>query len=310
MSEYCLGIDLGGTTTKLGLFRKSGKLIEKWVIPTDSTDNGMHILLDITESINNKLDILGINQKELAGVGIGIPGPVKGGIVTTCVNLGWVNRDVKAELNNLLKLPIEVGNDANVAALGEMWQGSGKGSHNLVMITLGTGVGSGIVIDEKIVSGFFGAAGEIGHMPILHEETTYCACGKQGCLEQVSSATGIVNEMKKKLECTSNLSVLKNIDSLTAKDIFDAARSGDIMASQVIENAGYWLGTALASITSVLDPDVYVIGGGLSNAGDFFVDKVSKYYRQKVLHVCKKTMIKKAELGNDAGIYGAARMVL
>jgi len=314
MAEYCIGIDIGATSIKMGLFETSGKLLNKWEIDTNKEDNGRYILSEIVSSLNHQLglqDELKIEHSNIKGIGIGIPGPVTGdGNVSASVNLGWVNVSVKDQLKQLIDIPVKVGNDANVATLGEMWQGSGKGYKNLVMITLGTGVGGGVVIDEKIVSGFYGAAGEFGHMPIIYDEVVRCNCGKCGCLEQAASATGIINEAKKRIERKDIKSILDKVENLTAYDIFEAAKAGDELANQVIDRAAKYLGIAMASITGVIDPEVFIIGGGVSGAGQILLDLVKKHYMENVLFLSKDTQIKLAALKNDAGIYGAARMVL
>lgn len=310
-ADYCIGIDLGGTSIKMGLFEISGKLLDKWNIDTNKAENGKNILSDIISSLNLQLCKLKIEPSKIKGIGIGIPGPVTGdGFVPVSVNLGWVNVPVKEQLKLLTDIPVKVGNDAKVAALGEMWQGSGKGYKNLVMITLGTGIGGGVIIDEKIVPGFYGAAGEIGHMPINQDELESCNCGKKGCLEQEASATGIVREAKKLLERATFKSLLDNEKNLTAYKVFEAAKAGDLLANQVIERAAKYLGIAMACITGVIDPDVFILGGGVSEAGQILLDQVKKYYKENVLFLSKETQIKLAALKNDAGIYGAARMVL
>lgn len=316
MGKYCIGVDLGGTSTKMGLFTEAGKLITKWSISTEKSDHGSHILSDINASINNKISQSDIDKSDVIGIGIGVPGPVTAeGTVTVCVNLGWTNVPVAKDLSSMSGLKVRVENDANIAALGEMWQGSAKGYKSLVLITLGTGIGGGVIIEGKIVSGLYGAAGEFGHMPIVPDITEVCGCGRRGCLEQVSSATGIVKEAKRlladtRMQSSDIPSILYKLDNITARDVLEAAKVGDTLALQVTERAGHYLGKAMASITSVIDPQVYIIGGGLSGAGDFLIDLIKRHYEGNVLYVSKGTEIKLAYLGNDAGIYGAAYMVI
>lgn len=311
MIKYCVGIDLGGTTTKIGIFKMDGNNIKKWQIPTNTRDEGHYILSDIIKSLKEHLHDLQIDQTEIKGIGMGIPGIVlEHGYVSAAVNLGWKNKKVTEELKQLINLPVSIINDANAAALGEMWMGSGKGYHNLVMITLGTGIGGGVVIDGKIVTGLFGAAGEIGHMPIVYDESLTCNCGRIGCLEQVASATGIVNEAKRMLKSTNVESSLKNSVEINAKMVCEAALAGDFVGIQVMERVGKFLGLAMASITSILDPEVFIIGGGVSKAGQFLLDMIRTHYQQQVLYLSKNTKIKLASLGNDAGIYGAAKVNL
>ena len=207
-------------------------------------------------------------------------------------------------------IPVEVGNDANVAALGEQWHGGGKGFKNVVMVTLGTGVGGGIIIGGRILAGSHGAGGEIGHIQMRKNETAVCGCGKKGCLEQYASATGIVRMSKLLLEKDKRESSLRSLAEITSKDIFDAAKTGDALSLKLVDTLGEMLGTALAHITAVVDPDVIVIGGGVSKAGQILIDAIEKHYRPTAFHACRNTQFKLAVLGNDAGMYGAVRMIL
>lgn len=313
MYRYCLGIDLGGTSIKFGLFEKNGSLIEKWQIPTNKSDSGTHILKDIAGSITERLTNRNIDMEEIIGIGLGIPGPVIGnGFVSLCANLGWVNIDVTEELQKLFPIPVKfcVANDANAALMGEMWQGSGKDHQNLVMITIGTGIGGGVIINRRLVPGLFGAAGEFGHMPIIPEEERTCGCGRKGCLEQASSASGILAEAVRLLKEEDMSSSLRTIEDLRPHHVIQAAKAGDQLSDQVMNRAARYLGIAMACITGVLDPEVFIIGGGVSEAGPYLIDLISTYYRQNVLYLSKNTEIKQATLGNEAGIYGAASLVL
>lgn len=304
------GVDLGGTTVKMGLFEEEKGLLEKWEIVTRTEDNGSHILDDIAASITEKMQENTLNREDILGVGIGVPGPVdKDGVVFCCVNLGWENYPVEKELEKRLGMPVKAGNDANVAALGEMWQGGGRGCRNVVMVTLGTGVGGGIILDGEIWPGNHGAAGEIGHMSVVYDETEVCNCGKKGCLEQVASATGIVKEAKKILAASDQPSVLRSLEAITAKDVFDAAKEGDKLAAAVTEKLGEYLGIALSHVACVVDPEIFVIGGGVSRAGEVLIQLVQKYYREKAFSGIKDIRFALAQLGNDAGIYGAARLI-
>ncbi len=311
MSKLCFGVDLGGTTVKMGLFTVEGSLLEDWEIPTRKEEKGAYILDDIAASINGKIKDNVIDAEDVAGIGIGVPGPVTpSGVVKGCVNIGWGDTPVEETLKDKTGFEVKAGNDANVAALGEQWQGGGKGNSSLVMVTLGTGVGGGIVIDGRIVTGSHGAAGEIGHMSVVYDETATCNCGKKGCLEQVASATGIVKEAKRFLEAEDAPSSLRAINGFSAKDVFDEAKKGDVIALKTVDRLGEYLGLALGHIACVVDPDVFIIGGGVSKAGDFLIDAIKKHYVEKTYPQCRKTPIKLATLGNSAGIYGAARLVL
>ncbi len=316
MKSYGFGVDVGGTTIKMGFFQTTGELLDKWEIPTRTEEGGVYILQDVADAVKDKLEEKGITAEDVQGIGIGVPGPVNAqGVVNGCVNLGWGVVDVRAQMEALSGLPVRVGNDANVAALGEMWQGGGRGCENVLMVTLGTGVGGGVIVDGHMVAGAHGAGGEIGHMTVDPEETAACNCGRCGCLEQYASATGIVRLAKKYLEnntsgfaadCSSTLSA---IPELTAKEVFDAAKAGDRAALEIVDQVTGILGRALANIAVVADPQVIVLGGGVSKAGAILIDSVQKYFTKSAFRACKDTRITLAELGNDAGIYGAMRMV-
>lgn len=311
MRKYGIGVDIGGTTCKLGIFETNGSLIEKWEIPTNVEEKGSHILDDLSNAIKEKLLSKNIMWSDIEGVGLGIPGPVtQDGIVHKCVNLGWGVVHIQEEMQNKLNLPVKAGNDANLAALGEMWQGSGKGYKNLIMVTLGTGVGAGIIYDGKIISGTQGAAGEIGHIKVKNNETISCGCGKKGCLEQYASATGIVNRAYSQLKINDQVTSLRELKEITAKDIFDAAKKGDKVACNLIEELGELLGTTLANVSCVLNPEIILLGGGLSKAGDILVGITQKHFLKKAFHICENTKFSLATLGNDAGIYGGVCYIL
>ncbi len=311
-AKYAFGIDVGGTTVKCGLFDAEGELLEKWEIPTRTEDNGRSILPDIAQTIKDKAAEKKISKEEVLGVGIDVPGPVlEGGVVNICVNLGWGVVNVKDDLSEMLGgVRVEVGNDANVAALGEYWKGGGQGFSSMVIVTLGTGVGGGIIIDGKILSGFHGAGAEIGHMTVNYDEADVCNCGRKGCLEQYASATGITRMAHRRLAKNRKKTVLENNDELSAKKVFDAAKDGDAVALEVVDDFGRILGRALANLAVVVDPEVYVIGGGVSKAGQIVLDAIEKYYKDAAFHSCKTTPFRTAKLGNDAGMYGAVKLLL
>ena len=308
MEKRCFGVDIGGTTVKMGLFTVDGKVTDKWEIPTRKEENGKYILEDIAKSVKERMQRDTLTLEDIAGLGIGVPGPVKeDGTVLKCANLGWGVFNVADTVRELTGIEnVKVGNDANVAALGEMWQGGGKGYNNLVMVTLGTGVGGGVILGGKILTGSNGAGGEIGHIRVNYEEKDVCGCGKTGCLEQYASATGVVRLALEKKEKKTTLVA----DDLSAKAVFDAAKAGDELAMDIVEKFGFYLGMALAHISQVIDPEVFVIGGGVARAGQIIIDEVSKNYEENVMFALKNKAFKMAELGNDAGIYGSARMVL
>lgn len=310
MKKYSYGIDVGGTTVKCGLFTVEGELLEKWEIKTRLEENGSNILSDIAAAINQKTIEKQISKDDIAGVGIGIPGPVdENGEVPFAVNLHWGHVYIERDLAELTGLPVKAANDANVAALGELWQGGGSGYHSMILVTLGTGVGGGIIINDKIVAGSHGAGGEIGHAHVDDSIEESCNCGNHGCLEQVASATGIVRLAREALAGTDAPSKMR-IDNLTAKDVWDAVKEGDTLAIQVAERFGNYLGKTLAVLSTVTDPQIIVIGGGVSKAGQVLLDYVTEPFRKYAFPAIRGTEFSLATLGNDAGIYGAARMVL
>ncbi len=310
MIRYCFGADVGGTTVKLGLFDVEGTVLDKWEIPTHIENGGSKILPEVAASILAKIEEKGLKKEEVAGVGVGVPGPVDTeGVIPHTANLNWGRKEVARELSEATGLFCKVGNDANVAALGEMWQGGAKGHKGVLMITLGTGVGGGIVVDGKILSGAHGAGGEIGHLHVNDDEEECCGCGNKGCLEQYGSATGIVRIAKQVLAETEEATVLRDSE-VTAKAVFDAVKAGDPAAKEVAERVGKYLGTACAVMTAVLDPEVIVFGGGVSRAGETLLEYVRKNYKPRAYKATRETEFALASLGNDAGIYGCAKLVL
>lgn len=310
MKKYCFGVDIGGTTVKIGLFDTEGTILEKWEIPTRTENAGSQILPDVAASLQAKLEEKGISKDEVAGVGVGVPGPVdKDGIIHEAVNLGWGVFSIRDTLQELCGLPVRAGNDANVAALGEMWKGGGQGYRNLVLVTLGTGVGGGIIINGEMLSGATGAGGEIGHIHIQDGEPDACGCGNHGCLEQYASATGIVRLANRKLGATKEDSVLR-YKNISAKSVFDAVKAGDKVAIEIAEEFGAYLGKGLAAIAGVVNPEAFVIGGGVSKAGDVLFTYIEENYRKNVFHGSRSAKFELATLGNDAGICGAAKLIL
>ena len=314
MKEYAFGIDLGGTTAKIGLFTTSGALLEKWEVATDTSHAGERILENLAAAVLGKMKEQSIQPEQVEGVGIGVPGPVLDSSIVpiVCANLGgWGERNVSAQLSGLLDgLKVLVGNDANVAALGEIWMGAAKGAKNAVMVTLGTGVGGGVVVNGKVIDGVHGAGGEIGHITVNRHETAVCGCGKRGCLEQYSSATGVVRCMKKLLDENPDTPCVLRGTEFAAKDVFDAARNGDALAAREVDEMSDTLGMALANIASTVDPEAFLVGGGVARAGDVLFAPLNKHFQEYAFKSCRETPIKQASLGNDAGIYGAVRLIV
>lgn len=310
MSRFVFGVDIGGTSVKLGLFDELGTVIDKWEIPTRTDDSGSHILPDIAESIQSKMKEKKIEKDQIAGVGVGAPGPIDNeGVVHCAVNLGWGTFSIRDTLSSLLELPVMAGNDANVAALGEMWKGGGLGSRDMIMVTLGTGVGGGIIINGRMLTGSTGAGGEIGHVHVEDNETQACNCGNYGCLEQYSSATGITRLANKLLE-ESNRDSLLRTGEVSAKAVFDAVKEKDALAIEVAKQFGKYLGDCLANVSGVVNPEVIVLGGGVSKAGEILIDFIKPNFDKNVFHGSRNVKFTLATLGNDAGIYGAAKLVL
>ncbi len=310
MSKYVFGVDVGGTTVKMGYFDMEGNVIDKWEIPTRTENNGENILPDIAASINAKIADANIDKADIAGVGIGVPGPVKAdGTVLVAVNLGWGEKNPNEELGALIGVPVKTANDANVAALGEMWRGGGQGYEDVVAVTLGTGVGGGVIIGGKVVAGSNGAGGEIGHIHLEDNETDECGCGGHGCLEQYASATGVVRIANKKLNESDKPSTLRDI-TVTAKDVWDAVKAGDELAIDVANVYGEYLGKGLAAVANVVNPQIFVIGGGVSKAGNVLIEYMEPHFMKYAFPGAKNAKFVLAKLGNDAGIYGSARLVL
>ncbi|MBQ7885484.1 MAG: ROK family glucokinase [Clostridia bacterium] len=308
MDNLYFGVDIGGTATKIGAFDQRGMLLSKWEIKTDTSENGGLILPNVAEEILHYAR----NLSRVVAIGVGIPGPVqRGGYVRRCVNLGWGDFNPARELAAILRgVPVFAGNDANMAALGEYWQGSGRDAENLVFITLGTGVGGGIILDGRMVFGMGGLGGEIGHVVVNPEETIPCNCGQYGCLDQTASATGIVRAAQRLLSESGAPSALRALESITARDVVDAARHGDQLAEKAFDSCMYFLGKSMAMLTNILDPEVFIIGGGVSKAGDYLVDTVKKHYELLAVLSDHKAAISLAKLGNDAGVYGAAKLAI
>ena len=298
--KYGFGVDLGGTTVKIAYFDSTGNLLDKWEIPTVTANGGSQILPDIADSINKYIDTKDIQKSSILGLGIGVPGPVDSkGIVNKCVNLGWGVFNIADKLEELTGFSVKAGNDANVAALGEYWMGGGKDCDNMVFVTLGTGVGGGIVIEGNLLHGTHGSGAEIGHMVLNRNETAVCGCGKRGCVEQYCSATGI-----------SRLARLHGMGDMTCKDIFDAGKAGNPDALTVLDEYYEYLGEFLGSLCSVVDPETVVIGGGVSKAGQVLIDGIVPKFKKYVFHAASNVRFTLASLGNDAGAYGAFKLVL
>ena len=316
MEKWLMGVDLGGTTTKLAIISKYGEIFHKWEIPTDISEKGKYITTNIAKTIDEKLEELGMVKSQLLGIGMGAPGPVDGsnGSIYEAINLGWVDYPLKDLLEVETSLPAVVENDANLAALGEMWKGAGNGAKDLIAVTLGTGVGGGIIANGMLVQGASGAAGEIGHITVVPEGGAPCNCGKSGCLETVASATGIVRLANEALSTDDGHSILQQKinagEPLSSRLLFACAAEGDSLSNEVINKVSFYLGMALSHTANALNPEKIVIGGGVSRAGEQLAAPVREAFERFAFkRVSKSTSISIATLGNDAGVIGAAWLV-
>ena len=298
MRRVCFGVDIGGTTIKLGLVSQEGELLEKREFPTQrDLDAAFDDIASHVRQVMGNFPDAGCT-----GVGVGVPGPVlEQSWVHGCVNLGWGDIDVARELGRRVGFPVRVANDANLAALGEMWQGGGKGCRNLVLFTVGTGVGGGVICDGRIVAGAAGGGGEVGHLPMPFRPDWKCSCGKTGCLEVTASASGIIRAARE-------FSPFKEMETVTAKDVYDAAAAGDENAKRVTREAGSALGMAAAIVSCVVNPEVILLGGGVSAAGRALLDPVEAAFHKDVFPPCGGVRFALAELGNNAGIFGGAAL--
>lgn len=309
--KYGFGVDVGGTTVKIGLLDESGTLVDKFEIPTQTENGGERILPDIAQAVERTIAKHKLTKEDITGIGIAVPGPVNDeGVVNRCVNLNWGVFNLHEALGALTGLRVKGGNDANCAALGEYWKGGGAGCRSAILITLGTGIGGGVILDGKVLSGSHGSGGEIGHITVSAPDKAPCTCGKCGCVERYASANGIVRVTRKRLAETDEPSTLRGLSELTSKDIFAAAKSGDAFAVDTLELVFDYLGEALANACCVCDPERVILGGGVSKAGQYLLDGVERHFEKHMFHACKGTQFSLATLGNDAGMYGAFRLLL
>ena len=310
--KYAIGVDIGGTTVKIGIFEENSKLLDKWEIPTVTANGGKQIVPDVAKSVLAKLAEMGIEKSDVIGLGGGAPGAVdeNGYMGGGAVNLGWEPFNLKEAFEAELQgIKVKGANDANAAAFGEMWQGGGRGYSDVVAVTLGTGVGGGIIVNGKLLAGATGAGGEIGHIHLEDDEPDTCGCGGHGCLEQYASATGIVRLAKRRLAQDDAPSVLRDSE-ISAKTVFDAVKAGDKVAIEIAEKFGYYLGKGLAAVANVVNPQIFVIGGGVSKAGEVLIPYIEPSFQKYAFPPCRGAKFALAQLGNDAGIVGAAGMVL
>ncbi len=306
--NYSFGVDVGGTAVKIGLFRDDC-LIEKREIPTRIENGGEAILPDIAQAIERLLRERRIDKADVRGIGVGVPGPIdENGVVNCCMNLNWGVFNLHETLGQLTELRVVGGNDANCAALGEYYHGGGMGAESAIFVTLGTGVGGGVILGGKLLGGAHGCAGEVGHITVSAPDKRQCTCGKRGCLEQYASANAIVRMAKEQLALSQVQTPLRSIEKLTCKDVFEAAKSGDTFAVALLEQVFDYLGEAIASACCVCDPECVILGGGVSKAGSYLLEGTRKYFLKHIFHAGADTGFSLAALGNDAGMYGANRL--
>lgn len=308
--KYVFGVDVGGTSVKIGFLNQNGSLLESWSIPTDLRNHGGNILSDVAESIQKFVELKSLKDEDILGFGFGLPGPVVENVAIKCVNLGWENVQVSDEFVRAYGKPVLVkaGNDATVAAAGEYWQKHIDG--DIVFITLGTGVGGGIIANGKVIDGAHGAGGEIGHIRAEHHEPQLCTCGLYGCLETEVAIRGI-NARARKLIAEKKLkTTLVDDETLSPKRIFTAAKEGDALALAVVDKTGEYLGQTCAALAATTDPKVFLIGGGIANAGQILIDAIKKHYVKYAFSALRNMQFELATLGNDAGMFGAAYLII
>ncbi len=312
MEKWLVGVDLGGTTIKIAFITMDGHIVEKWEIPTNIELDGKNIVPDIAISIDAKLEELSEPKEKLAAIGMGAPGfiDMKTGFIYHAVNIGWRDYPLKEELEKATGLSVTVDNDANIAAIGEMWRGAGDGEGNLLMVTLGTGVGGGIIVNGHIMHGTNGMAGEIGHITSIPDGGAPCNCGRMGCIETIASATGISRISKEKAlkDTTSALyKILEQNGEVQAKDVAAAAEKGDKVAIETLEEVTFHLGLVIANLANSINPGKIVIGGGVSKAGNTLMERLQEKFKHYALpRVAEGAELKVATLGNDAGVIGGA----
>lgn len=314
-NKKLIGVDLGGTTIKFAILTAEGEIQQKWSLRTNILDEGSHIVPDIIESINHHIDLYKMSRDQFIGIGMGTPGTVDrdNGTVIGAYNLNWKTlQPVKEQIEAGTGLKFAIDNDANCAGLGERWKGAGNDGDDVAFITLGTGVGGGLIANRQLLHGIGGAAGEVGHI-IVQPNGYQCTCGNHGCLEQYASATGVVHlaqDLAEEYEGTSQLKkMIDDGDEITSKIVFDLAKERDYLANKVVDKVCYYLGLACANISNTLNPEFVVIGGGVSAAGDFLLKRVQRNFNEFAFATVRtSTQLKLAELGNDAGIIGAASL--
>lgn len=309
--DYYVGIDLGGTNTKIGLLNIEGDILKSSIIKTlssEGVDKTMERIWIVIQELAKEADI---SIKNIKGIGLGIPGPVEEqSVVAFFANFPWgTNVNIKKKLEKITGIETKLDNDANIIALGEAKYGAAKGSKSSVTVALGTGIGGGIYVNGMLISGFKGAGGEVGHMKIV-KDGRLCGCGQKGCFEAYASATGLIREAVSRLTVNKqNLlytMIEGNITGLEAKDIFDAAKEGDIFSLDLVDYEAEYLAMGIANILNIINPETIVLGGGVALAGDILLEPLRKKLEKYALPVTLEGLkIVQGVLGNEAGIKGA-----
>jgi glucokinase len=308
-----VGLDVGGTAIKAGVCNEEGQLLHTFEGPTENEKGSDRVMANMARYARTVVEQMSASWDDVAGVGVGVPGflDIQNGVLLTSPNLVLRNAPLTSYLTEQLGKPVLINNDANVAALGEAWAGAGRGVSDCVMYTLGTGVGGGIIVGGRVVVGFNAMAGELGHISIVPDlEAIQCGCGKKGCLETVSSATGIIR-MAKDAVARGELSRLAHLETITAKDVIDLAKAGDETAARIVQRAAHYLGKSMALVSVVVNPQRFIIGGGVAKAGEYLFGLIREAYHKHALEAAAKGVeIVPAELGNNAGVVGAAGLIL
>lgn len=308
--KFAVGVDIGGTNIKSALLDINGKIYHKIEFPTEAHRGWEDVLNRIYHGIHQLINLEACKVSDILGIGLGIPGlpNFTTGEVLWGPNIGWEKVPAGSWLSGKLGLPVYIDNDGNVAAYGEFWAGAGKNAKILAAVTIGTGVGAGIIINGNVLRGVGGAAGEFGHMIILPDGPT-CSCGRKGCLETLTSATAIVKAAERAIDEGHETSLAK-LRQINAKAIFQGAAAGDKVSQEIIDELAYYLGIGLANITNLLNPDLILIGGGVSRGGSLLMNPLRKYTLENSLPTAgQQVKIELAQLGNDAGAVGAAGIV-
>jgi glucokinase len=311
---YFVGLDVGGTSMKAGVVDDAGKASKSVSLPTEAHKGQVFGLERMCETIRKAVSEAGLRMEQIAAIGVATPGTmdIPGGMILDPPNLKpWRNVPVRQHIEEVFRLPTAFQNDANAAAFGEYWVGAGKEAHSMVLFTLGTGVGGGIIVGDQVIEGEHSHGAELGHMKIEMTVGRLCGCGRHGCLEAYASATSVVQRAREALAAYAGRSTLSSLladeEALSCRAIFDAAAAGDALADRIVEETAFYLAVGATNMLHIVDPDMVVFGGGMIAAGDGFLERIRKHVRRLAFPVpAEKAQIRYAKLGSDAGFFGAA----